>query len=247
MKIGSVGMMIVIVGSVQVARAGEPWGTEEEASVCDKEYSANKNLKEFMVINDAINAGKISEPCKAEIEKRATQCVADPEMQKIIKDPAYKIKDGEAWCKYRAFWNMGNQLDKIIEKREKAAADAKAAEAKKAELAGVELPKAQMKDAGLEKAVAAAYRKAGYRGTVLRVILAGWNPDLEKDAFGHVTGRDLAATVVTKQPDGKCLLHTELWLQRGSGRSFSGALSARGAGSEEESEILCSKATGARK
>lgn len=63
---------------------------------------------------------------------------------------------------------------------------------------------------------------------------------LEKDAFGRVNGRDLDATVVDKQPDGKCQLHNEYWLQHGNGRSFAGPLSARGAGSMNVKEIPCS-------
>ncbi len=52
------------------------------------------------------------------------------------------------------------------------------------------------------------------------------------------------ATVVNKQPDGKCSLHSELFLQHGHGRSFSGPFSLRGAGSASDDEILCSKVEG---
>jgi hypothetical protein len=50
---------------------------------------------------------------------------------------------------------------------------------------------------------------------------------------------------VNKHPDGKCELHDEQWLQHGNGRSFSGPLTARGAGSLEEVEIPCAKAEAA--
>jgi hypothetical protein len=50
---------------------------------------------------------------------------------------------------------------------------------------------------------------------------------------------------VNKHADGKCELHGELWMQRGNGNSFSGPLSARGAGSLHQDEILCSRVEGA--
>jgi hypothetical protein len=103
-----------------------------------------------------------------------------------------------------------------------------------------EVPKATMKSAALEKAVAAAYKR-DYDGQVLQVVLFGWDEDLEKDDFGQVTGRDLSATVVVKLADGTCQLHYELWLQNGHGRSFSGPLSARGAGSASDTPLNCDK------
>lgn len=107
-----------------------------------------------------------------------------------------------------------------------------------------ELPKPTMKNAALEKAVAAAYKK-DYENTAVKVILFGWDDDYEKDAFGQVTGRDMAATVAVKNADGTCTLHYELWMQYGNGRSFSGPLHARGAGSAEDTPINCDKLEGA--
>ena len=103
-----------------------------------------------------------------------------------------------------------------------------------------ELPKPTMKNAALEKAVAEAYKR-DYETKAIKVILFGWDEDFEKDAFGNVTGRDLAATVAAKNADGTCTLHYELWLQYGNGRSFSGPLHARGAGSAEDTPINCNK------
>lgn len=62
----------------------------------------------------------------------------------------------------------------------------------------------------------------GTDNKVLKIILGDWSDDYEKDAFGQITGRDLDAFVVNKQPDGKCFIHDEYWLQNGNGRSFSG-------------------------
>jgi hypothetical protein len=105
-----------------------------------------------------------------------------------------------------------------------------------------EMPKATMKNAALEKAVADAYKREGYTDNkVLKVLLFGWAEDLEKDDFGNVTGRDMQATVAAKLPDGTCQLHYELWMQNGHGKSFSGPLEARGAGSLEELAISCDK------
>jgi len=97
-----------------------------------------------------------------------------------------------------------------------------------------EVPKATMKNAALEKAVSDAYKRDYEKeNKVLKVVLFGWDEDLEKDDFGQVTGRDMAATLVVKLPDGTCQLHYELWMQHGHGRSFSGPLEARGAGAME--------------
>ena len=109
-----------------------------------------------------------------------------------------------------------------------------------------ELPTAKMKDAALEKAVAEAYKR-DYPNKVLKVILFGWDEEFEKDALGQVTGRDMAATVVTKLADGTCELHYELWMQSGNGRKFSGPLHARGAGSMETTAINCDKVEGPAK
>jgi hypothetical protein len=104
----------------------------------------------------------------------------------------------------------------------------------------VELPKPEMKNAALEKAIADAYKR-DYGDKVLKVILFGWDEDLEKDDFGQVTGRDMSAVVVTKLENGTCSLHEELWMQSGNGRSFSGPFHARGAGSAQDTPINCAK------
>jgi hypothetical protein len=132
------------------------------------------------------------------------------------------------------------------QKKARAAEEAKKKEEEKAKdaaaVAAVELPKALMHDAKLEKMVTDAYHRDYPDGKVLSVILGRWAEDLEKDGFGRISGRDLDATVVNEQPDGKCMMHDEFWMQHGTGRSFSGPLAARGAGSAHDLEILCSKA-----
>jgi hypothetical protein len=133
----------------------------------------------------------------------------------------------------------------MVINKQNAAKAAKQAEEKaaaaKAELEITEAPEECHKNAALVKAVATAFDKEydGYKA--IKVYLDRWvDEDLEKDSFGRVTGRDLSATVFFKD-QGKCMLHYELWLQHGSGKSFSGPLSARGGGSMHEREILCSK------
>ena len=186
------------------------------------------------------SARKVYEPnltpeCKAEQKKRVDECKKRPDDAKEqaalctkwgydLPDPA---KDLDHYC-LRAVWAQ------------------MVAQSRAAATESLEVPEATMHDAKLEKAVAAAYVKEGYKDNkILKVVLLGWAEDLEKDGFGRVNGRDMQATVVNKHPDGKCELHYELWLQHGSGKSFSGALEARGAGSEQNTEIPCEKAEAA--
>jgi hypothetical protein len=236
-------VVAIILGNAHLVHAGK-YGTDEQAMACEKEYVANESWRKEpdAISTDLKHGAAISAACKAEVDKRAKSCLTDPENQQAIKDPAYGIahSDPPAWCQYMAFFDMADGIEKALDKRAKDAAEAEAAAAEKAKLEATEVPKPEMNNRALEKAVTLAYQK-DYSGKVLKVVLFGWADDLEKDGFGRVTGRDLAATVVNKQPDGKCQLHYELWLQYGNGRSFSGPLSARGAGSAEDSEILCSK------
>lgn len=161
-------------------------------------------------------------------------------------------KDPPGFCSYRAFGEISNDLLQAAYKKDQDAAQAKAEIERKAKdaadsaqkAATIELPKAEKHDAALEKAVAAALVRDYPGNKVLKVILGSSSDDFEKDAFGRITGRDLDATVVNKHPDGKCELHGELWMQRGNGKSFSGPLSARGAGSLHQDEILCSRVEG---
>jgi hypothetical protein len=189
---------------------------------------------------------KASDACKAEIAQRLDKCLQDPEQRKIIDDPQYVAhKDPKGYCKEVAEEKIEHQMDEYLKQQEAR----KDLEARQAKLDGTEVPKAKMHDPLLEKAVASAYNKAYPGNKILKVVLGNWSDDYEKDVFGRVTGRDLYATIVNRHPDGKCELHGELWLQHGKGKSFSGPLSARGAGSAETNQISCSKvgASSARK
>jgi hypothetical protein len=203
------------------------WGTVTAAEVC-------------------ADLSKWSGPeCQGEIQKRIKVCLSDGDMAMDLAQLGYSGGDevpAEATklCKKEATKEIQKQLATVS--RDKVESDKRAKE-EAAALKVREMPKPNMKDAKLEKAVADAFNK-GYADAhwkVMRVILDGWSDDLEKDAFGRVTGRDLAAVVVKKQPDGKCILHDELWLQHGDGRSYSGPLTPRGAGSWTDTEILCEK------
>lgn len=209
------------------ALAQGPWGTPEEAAPC----------------LDARDA----QPCKAEIARRAQNCLHDPnEAENIAGAHSGRSKAaGDAaaldFCVVAATHILDDQLEDL-------AARKKEADARRAKLESTELPEAKQHNAKLEQAVIAAYIKGGYKDNkVLKVILGDWSTDYEKDAFGRITGHDLWATVVNKHPDGKCELFSELWLQLGNGRSWSGPLSERGAGSLETAEILCSKVEAAAK
>ncbi len=204
-------VVISLAGSSTVLAAGS-WGSLEDANVCSKNELGNRNPWP---------------KCQAEVDKRTAACLSDPEMEKSLAAAGYvkgnKDVPAEAKkiCTEAAFEQMRKQLE--------------AGDVEK-----IELPKAGMHNPALEKAVAAAYQK-DYSGKILKVVLDRWDDDPEKDALGRVTGKNLGANVVNKRPDGKCQLHYELWLQHGNGKSFSGPLSARGAGSATDTDILCSK------
>lgn len=242
---GSVVLGIVIIGSAQLALAHDRWGTAEQATTCAKEAAESANGGGAYKYSEALKQGHVSAACQAEVEKRSAQCLKDPAMKYSLNDRSVTKGDDAGYCTKQAFGTITDQIVNAGLAKEREAAAAKVAEEAKAkqaaDTAAVELPKAELHDAKLEKAVAAAYDKDYPGNKVLKVVLGSWSTDYEKDAFGRITGRDLDATVVNKQPDGKCQLHSELWMQRGSGKSFSGPLSARGAGSMSKKEILCSK------
>jgi hypothetical protein len=229
--------------------ATDYWGTIEGAHICDKELAAAGD-KVYDWIKEARKTGKgLSPQCKAEMDKRMPGCLKDKWMQRELTDPELNHGDPNGLCFERIFATISEQIGEEKVRKEDAERQAKLQEeenAKRAaDIAAVELPKADKHDAKLEKAVADAYHRDYPEGKVLFVILGNWSDDYEKDAFNRVTGRDLDATVVNKQPDGKCQIHNEYWMQHGNGRSFSGPLSARGAGSMNKKEILCSKVEGA--
>lgn len=245
--------LVVVLASASPALAGRDWGTVEQSKACEKENNERASwgpayTKTTYAILEAIKAGKVSDACKAELERRVPICMNDSYAKSVFmnKENEHAASDPHGYCIYSAFSQLGDQLDYEKMKQQAAekdkAAEAQRAEEAKAKTASVELPKAEMHDAKLEKAVAAAYDRDYPGNKVLKVILGKWSEDYEKDAFGRVTGRDLDATVVNKHPDGVCELHNEFWMQHGNGKSFSGPLSARGAGSMNKTEILCSKA-----
>jgi hypothetical protein len=205
-----------------------PFGTPEQSAPC-------VNQPKFW--NGAWKRDA-NEACNAEIARRAELCLKEPAMQTFINDPTSGAhKDPARFCKEIAQGAIERDMDAYLIIREK---EQKAAAAQ-SKLEGTELPKADQHNPTLEKAVAKAYAKDYPSGKILKVILGRWADDFEKDAFGRITGRDLYATVVNKQPDGSCQSHGELWLQHGKGKSFAGPLSPRGAGSAEDSGILCTK------
>lgn len=248
-------MLAVTGGFTAVAQAA--WGTLADAYKCEKELGVSDNQKdsaEHWVRAQQKSGTGLSDECKAEAEKRVPSCLADNSMQYALRDPDIVHGDPKGLCFNRAVLEMFEQMtndrhDKQREvdlAKEKEESKAKAAAAAAAAAASAELPKALMHNAALESAVAKAYAKDYAPGKVLKVILGRWADEYEKDAFGRITGRDLNATVVNKQPDGSCQMHDELWLQHGKGKSFSGPFSPRGAGSAEDKPILCSK-VGAKK
>jgi hypothetical protein len=243
-------MVILTVGTTSAVASAE-WGTLEQARLCEKDWAtANASPKREDWIADAMKTGKgIAPACKAEIDREAQLCLKDPGLDLELRQRGLKASDGNRYCIVHVFFNMADQFENADRKAKEAEEEAKKQEERKAkdaaEVAARELPKAERKDAKLEKAVADAYHRDYPSGKILKVILGSWSTDYEKDDFGRVIGRDIDATVVNKQQDGKCYLHDELWMQHGNGRSFSGPLSARGAGSASDKEILCTKAEAA--
>lgn len=238
---------LVVVGMGSAIAAAEPV-TSQQAHLCDKEWAtadATPAREKWMV--EAMKSGQgISAPCKAEITRRKELCLKDPGLDLYLRERGFKSEDADRICTTRPFFDLQQVVSDEEDKKKTAEADAKAAAEQKAkdaaDVAAAELPKAQMRDPKLEKMVADAFKRDYPSSKLIKVILGTWSSDYEKDAFNRVTGRDLDATVVNKGEDGKCYLHGELGMQHGNGRSFSGALSARGAGSASDKEILCEKA-----
>ena len=234
-------------------------GQLEQARVCLDEYryyKAHENDRgEWYPSNDLLRArsGKVAPAaCKVEVDRRAALCKTNKDMQARHKDlqgrDTYKSMTLDEYCLERGYqdvmFDFINEGRRAEEEAQKAAAQAEADAKRQAQIAATEPPTAKMKNAALEKAVKKAYEVdwgEDGKNKVLKVWLHGWDDEFEKDAFGRVTGRDMHATVAVRKPDGTCHLHYELWVQMGNGRSFSGPLKARGAGSKEENQILCEK------
>ena len=243
----------IVAGGSGAARAGDDYGGSiEDAYKCSTEVDAWSAAKDgWAWLDDVVKGNKWSAACKPVFDQRFQACLRDPDMQSRLKDPDANHGIPNRVCHEQAFGGIWEQVVNDRQKTQHEAEEAKAKadeEAKRAaEVAARELPKATKHDAKLEKLVSAAYHKDYPEGTILKVILFDWSDDYEKDDFGRITGRDLDASVVNKQADGKCYIHNEYWMQLGNGRSFSGPLSARGAGSASDNEILCSKVEGAAK
>ena len=233
------------IGYTGAARAD--YGTPAGAHICDKEVAAASATKDRSKwIAEAVKSGKgLSPECKAELDRQMPACKKDTWMQRKLTDPEIAKGDPDRVCYEEIFGQMWAQIINDEQQKKQAEEKAKKAEEQKAknaaEVAATEPPQATKHDAKLEKAVADAYHRDYPEGKVLKVVLGNWSEDYEKDALGRVTGRDLDATVINQQPDGTCQLHNEYWVQHGNGRSFSGPLAARGAGSMNKKEILCTK------
>lgn len=238
MKTISILAALVAATTATTARADAKWGTPEQAAVCTKDCDYYNGWNEHP-----------APECKAELERRTKACLADPKAKAEFDAWVKSYKDAKSTAKLPSWTdNCNNEgkrdLETSMDAYKNVCAQKKRDDEAKAKLESTEVPKATMHDAKLEAMVEKAYKAGGYENKVLKVVLEGWSDDYEKDAFGQINGRDLAATVVNKQPDGKCFLHGELFLQHGHGMKFSGPLTLRGAGSATDDEILCSKVEG---
>lgn len=239
MKTISILAALVAATTATAARADDAkWGTPEQAAVCTEDCDYHASWKNMM-----------KPECKAEVDRRAKACTDDPNEKKKYDAWVKSYKDAKSDVKLQSFAescasDAQRDVEASMDQYGPICQKKRDEDARQAKLQSTEVPKATMHDAKLEAAVKKAYIDGGYENKVLAVVLGGWDDDYEKDAFGQVTGRDMLATVVNKQPDGKCSLHEELFLQHGHGNSFSGPLSLRGAGSASDTEILCSKVEG---
>jgi hypothetical protein len=221
--------LVLAAGLSSTALAAD-WGKVDKPEVCKESHWIQGQLGYYP-------------ECQKQVDQLLDKCMGDPDQKAELakhnfvdgkNTSPYSMDEGKKYPKDAREYCEGEILQRIAKQLEQG------------DVEKVELPKGSMKNAALEKAVTTAFQKdyGDTKAKVLMVILDGWHPDLEKDDFGRVTGRDLSATVVKKMPDGKCVLHEELWLQHGNGKSFSGPLSARGAGSWKDTEILCTKVEG---
>jgi hypothetical protein len=225
MKVSTaIGALIVMTAGVATA---EPYGARTDVAVCAK------SLERLSNENACVDgpAPDLAAGCKVEVQKRIDACKKKPAEAKDeieecnrhrkLPDPA---KEPDKFCA-SVVW------DQMLNQSRWTPPDP-----------SVEVPKATMHDAKLEGMVKTAYEQ-DYHGVnkVLKVVLQGWDEEYEKDAFDHIIGRDMHATVVNKQPDNTCSLHSELFMQHGSGKSFSGPFELRGAGSASDTAILCEK------
>ncbi len=254
-RIQVVGLVAIILGITQPAYA-DHWGTDEDAQVCEKEYSDSQkwqNLNKYpYAINDALKRGQVSPQCKAEIEKRAKRCMDDPLMRGIYNDASNENphKDPPGYCSYRAFGEIYDQLMNVPVMKEFKAAKAKQAEEKTAKkaaeeaakVAAAEMPKASWKNPAIEKMITAAFKRDWTSGEkLLKLFLTGkqgWQ--IDRNALGIITGRSVYAAAVYKKGD-KCTVHSTYWVQQHDGNGFSGPLEEHGAGAEENANILCAK------
>jgi hypothetical protein len=242
MKTISILAALVAAMTATAARAEDAkWGTPEQGAVCSEDCDYHAGWKNSM-----------KPECKAEVDRRTKACIDDPAKKKEYDAWVKSYKDAKSEAKLQSLAeSCADDAKRDVESSMDAYRDGcqkkRDDDARKAKLDATEVPKAELHDAKIEAAVKKAYENDygnEAHPKVLKVVLEGWADDLETDAFGQVTGRDMAATVVVKQEDGKCSLHGELYMQRGHGNSFSGPFTSRGAGSASDTEIMCSKVEG---
>jgi hypothetical protein len=214
--------------------APPPFGAAKDSLVCEQPV---KDLG----VNKCQSAAKdhLKPDCLAESTKRIDECKKRPDDAKPIKEicdkAGFGFEDGvkqtrkgkiqptpeealDAYCRSAVWFQMSEQV----------------------KIASVTMPVAAMHDAAIEKAIWAAYAKAYPDTKIVKVVITSTEFQDETDAFGAVIGRNVPASVVNKHKDGTCEVFDELWLQKGSGKRFSGPFEERGAGSLSRAEIECS-------
>ncbi len=235
MHMSRLGMIFAVIGGGALSAFGaseKPFGTPEELKPCLEDHEFKDMHGHWSSKN------KLSPECLAEVDRRAKACLEDPDVKAKISDPNTGAHaNPERYCHETVMFGMRDQKDEYeaAQKNKQREDDAKS------KLATQGPPKADMHNPQLEKAIADAYKKNFPDNKILKVILTDKNWDYERDAFGHITGRDLNASVINKHPDGSCEIHSEMWVQQGNGKSYKGPFDERGAGSLSKTPILCDR------
>jgi|HubBroStandDraft_6_1064221.scaffolds.fasta_scaffold121329_1 hypothetical protein len=196
-----------------------PFGKAMDSLKCTKwigKMSANKCA--------SFTEANLDEPCKTEFHARMEECKKRPADAQYLDAQCHRegwdfpdAKDVDKYCL------VGNWRQIVAQ----------------AKIASITYPKADVHDKAIESGIRTSYAHEWPDDKIVDVVITSRDYDPETDAFSQVIGRDVTASIVSRQKDGSCLVHSEMWLQKGNGRKFSGPFEPRGAGSQSRDEINC--------
>jgi hypothetical protein len=240
-------------------KAPDAWGAPEDTEKCAKELAEGPDqIGSWINFGKRVNGkyvddGKVHEPtaasddCRAEVAKRAAQCLKDPTMAKHLKpnneDSSYYSgilkKAGDDGPRLIC---AGEAFTRLIAQRKRYLYEKQFAEKRKADAEQAELPKVGKKDAGIESAIAATFKANFPDARFIKVILISSDWSTDRNDYGVVVGRYRQAAVIDQQKgDDLCEIYSEAWEQEYLGGAFKGPMHEGGAGSLERTPIVCSK------